>query len=485
MKKFFKGAILYLVLSVIPLLFVGVSAIIRHSMDAEFRGISVQILQDSGVEITDDMRQKLSYLSTEIVCDALRADIEPKVYEEVCVTAVEFKNTLFILSVCAWLLIGLAFFAYVFNLLLGLASRINRFALLVAFKIGTVTTFIISSILVLGQCAFGIGIIYYLEAYYVGRIHVGLMFSIALAGGIASLVLLYNMFKMINKKIIVKGVFVTRQQQPKLWKMVQSVTDEMGTKSPDNIIIYFGDNYFVTQAPVVCYSGISTGRTLVISLPCLYKFTETEFKAILVHEFSHFQGLDTVYSIWFYGSWGRLSDAYATVSQSNDIASLCAMMLLDSFMQCFVKPKAYFDRLREKRADLNAAKLTSNTAIAGALVKLTVYSICWNVVEKEKTDARAQGKYIKNESIVFNVACNNLSNHQNKKDLIKDYLNSTTNLKTNSLDEHPCLKDRLESVGICYNKAYELLKNIKSTPVVKIIDNLSLLEEDLSKYDAM
>lgn len=485
MKKFLKGMILYLVLSIIPLLFIGISAIVRHSMDSEFRDISMQILQDSGVEITDDMRQKVSYLSTEIVCDALRANIEPGVYEEVCVTAVEFKNTLSVLSVYAWLLIGLAFFAYTFNLLLGLVSRINRFALLIAFKIGTVTTFIISSILILGQCAFGIGIIYYLEAYYIGRIHVGLMFSIALAGGIASLVLLYNMFKMINKQIVVKGVLVTRQQQPGLWKMVQNVTNKMGTKLPDNIIVYFGDNYFVTQAPVVCYSGVSTGRTLVISLPCLYKFTEAEFKAILVHEFSHFQGLDTVYSIWFYSSWGRLSDAYKTVSQSNDIASLCTVMLLDSFMQCFVKPKAYFDRLREKRADLNAANLTSNTAIAGALVKLTLYSICWKVVEKEKIDARAQGKYIKNESIVFNIACDNLAGHKNKNDLIKDYLNTTTNIETNSLDEHPCLKDRLEYVGICYNKAEELLKATKSVPAIKMFDNLLQLEEELSKYDAM
>lgn len=432
MKSNLKGLISYLILSIVPLLFIGTSALISNSMYASY----------------------------------------------------DLKDSLEQYSYFAWILISLGFLTYILNLLLGLVSRLNRFVLLVAFKIGTILTFITTPILILGQCAFGIGILYYLCAFYFSRIPAGIMLSIALAGGAVALILLRNMFKILNKKMIVKGLLVTSREQPKLWKIVEEVTREMDIKLPDNLIVYFGDNYFVTQAPVVCFSGVVTGRTLVISLPCLYKFTESEFKAILVHEFSHFQGLDTLYSMYFYNSWRRLADAYVTVNAGDDVASLFTASLLSSFMNCFIKPKAYFDRLREREADLNAAKLISNTSIGSALVKLTWYSVCWSGVEKEKINARTEGKYITNESKIFNIICDNLTNNKDKKDIITKYLSSETNVHTGDLDDHPCLKERLEYLNIKYDKAKDCLKETKLVPVVNVFNKLPDLEEDLSKYDA-
>ena len=44
--------------------------------------------------------------------------------------------------------------------------------------------------------------------------------------------------------------------------------------------------------------GVVEGRTLAIGMPLLKELSLQELKAVLAHEFSHFSGNDTLYSVF-------------------------------------------------------------------------------------------------------------------------------------------------------------------------------------------
>ncbi|GHT54762.1 hypothetical protein AGMMS50233_03600 [Endomicrobiia bacterium] len=465
--KYLKLILVFVALSIIPLFFIGSAHIIINDINKEARKIA-----------KDGFKRKYQIEPTE---EQLNAEVE-WVFESAYNLAkkkgnkgllwVHYVNLIRDLNKYVFytkLLIALTLFSTLLICFLSFISYINRLFLLISFKIGLFVTISISSISVLSQSILLAGVIYYLMSHFMHAISLKLLFIIVSTGVLASLSLIANYIRKINGKQIVTGYPVQKSEQQELWEFVEKIANSVGTKMPDNVMLGLGDNYYVSQSGITYLSGELKGKTLFISLSCLYRFTQEELEAIIVHELSHFKGGDTFYTFHFYPTWRKAENVL-------NVAIKPVRFLLVSFMNLFQLSEAKFSKKREKIADLNAGKLTSNKTMACALVKLSFFLNFWNMVEKESVSAISNNQYIINKDDLFNHI---IDNSDVKMEDIKKILETST--ISHPMDSHPSLFERLYYLGVDLDDILkELYLSHKDKNATFLIKNIHEIEENLS-----
>ena len=216
----------------------------------------------------------------------------------------------------------------------------------------------------------------------------------------------------------------------------------------------------------------------------MYRFTQEELKAIIVHELSHFKGRDTLYTLHFYQTWKNVENSILwldniMMSSENvsNVAIIPVLFLLVNFMELFQLSKAKFSKEREKIADLNGGKLTSNKTMASALVKVSFFSRFWNIVEEKSISAVSNNQYITNKNTLFNHI---IDDTDMKVEDIKKFLE--TNIISHPTDSHPSLFERLHylSVDLLDDVLKELHLSHKDENAAFLIKNIHEVEENLS-----
>jgi len=209
-----------------------------------------------------------------------------------------------------------------------------------------------------------------------------------------------------------------------------------------------------------------------------------ELKAIIAHELAHFTGNDTVYSRWFYpiyrGTSSALIDmANVGASGSNNVAwaslaLIIPMRVLRVYLEIFARIENHIGRQRELRADYFAAKASSSTIMASALIKAHVYGALWHqVLEKWIVDALNEDKVFRNISEVF------ASTFLSEKSLLQEIAQDSSTHLTHPTDTHPSLRERLNALS--ENRIEDL--GIEGETAASLFSNLSSLEEKLTEYE--
>jgi Zn-dependent protease with chaperone function len=145
--------------------------------------------------------------------------------------------------------------------------------------------------------------------------------------------------------------------------------------------------------------------------------------------------------------------------------------LLHSFMNLFQLTEAKFSRQREKVADLNGAKFTSNKSMANALVKVSFFSKFLDLVEEESIKAIQSNQYITNKVKLFNHIVDTTTLETDK---IKQILE--TNKGSHPLNSHPSLFERL------YYLQTDLDDLLKELYISKKEKNAASLIIDIDKF---
>jgi len=300
------------VLSIIPLLFILSADVIINDSGKQAKKF---VRSSYGKYLSDEGLLALKKAKPEKVCSFIietektlfTTDNSPKI-NSICRRQLQLLTLLNKYKKYAQLLIAVAFFSVLFVYALSSFANFNRFLLLISFKIGYIIVVVLSSVLVLSQSILLAGSIYFLTSYFTGYYYPKFLLSICLTGVLTSLYLILNIFKKIYKKQIIIGYSVKKIEQQKLWNFVVEISNRLHTSVPDNIILGLGIDYYVLQSDITCLSGELKGKTLFISLSCLYWFTQEELRAIIAHELSHFVGRDTLYTLHFYSTWRRIGN---------------------------------------------------------------------------------------------------------------------------------------------------------------------------------
>ncbi len=105
--------------------------------------------------------------------------------------------------------------------------------------------------------------IYFAESFYLGQVHIGLIVLLGIVAGLTAIGVLFKAFIPVkDTENLVLGKILKRSDYPTIWQFTDSVAEQVGCKSPDNIIAGMEPTFFVTEAKITCLDGKSKGRTL-------------------------------------------------------------------------------------------------------------------------------------------------------------------------------------------------------------------------------
>ena len=228
---------------------------------------------------------------------------------------------------------------------------------------------------------------------------------------IGLLISLYSAFVHSIKSFFAKpfyetGISFDMQSGSTLTQDIQEVCSKMNCPIPDNVVISFKPEFYVTALNVYSGGNLLKGRTLVLGMSYLKYLTRREIKSVLSHEMAHFTGKDTLFSKYVapvFRNIPEILDDFDNIYQDSDrnpisfLPMIPVSMVLSRYLIRFMKLESKISREREKRADYIAAVLYGNETFKNALTKVTNIStvFCYNY-ENDFTEVYKRGKMFNN-----------------------------------------------------------------------------------------
>ncbi|MFD0445038.1 M48 family metalloprotease [Streptomyces indonesiensis] len=178
------------------------------------------------------------------------------------------------------------------------------------------------------------------------------------------------------------AVTVTRRGAPELWRTVEELALDVGTRPPGHIKLTAEVNASVTEdAPLL---GLAPGRrVLYLGLPLLAGLSPAELRAVLAHELGHFSGRHSRFgAVAHRGAAGLVAarQAIQDASAANDLVRLYAglpLLLLGLYTHVFRWLTRPVRRRQELEADREAARMAGPGAVADALCSTAALEAAW------------------------------------------------------------------------------------------------------------
>lgn len=289
------------------------------------------------------------------------------------------------------------------------------------------------------------------------------------------------------------GIEAKRNENSKLWKLVDEVSFFLQTRAVDKIILTPepGIGVYLKGSNISAVRGQGQ-RTLEIGLPSIDGLTVGQFKAILAHEYGHFSNRDTQWAAFTFAMGQGLTQALASTpgpsrEEGNDkdkeergglfslIVSLNpAWWILFFYMKLYFSVTGGFQRAKEVRADLNAIELTGGKDFADGLRKITINDYVFTeFIQKHLVwDMLRKNQVITNFSKIIRHAESNLSKEETKN--IESA--ALASGETSTWDTHPETKTRLE-----YASRFKTILKGKEEPVTSFFDNWDYINEKVAE----
>ena len=333
----------------------------------------------------------------------------------------------------------------------GLVARSSRTMLVLLFLPGLYLTLVSLVLLVALHATLLIASIYFVCSL-AGRIPIGIIIAIGL-GALAGIgVIIQGAFGTVRRaEITVLGKSRKIEVGDPLHGFLDHLTKHVGTAMPENIVVGFTPNFFVTEAKVRCLDGVLTGRTLYLSLPLTRILTQPELGAVLGHELGHFKGNDTKFSRWFYPIYSGTGQALRGLHEvaqgegAQGLALLPAVFVLSYFLDRFATAESRLGRQREIAADAVGAKVSNPRACASALMKVHAFAPLWTNLYGEMREMLQEKKQFINASSYW--ASKIALGLQRQPHFITEIDTSTTDAG-HPTDTHPPLGVRLNALQV-------------------------------------
>jgi Zn-dependent protease with chaperone function len=243
------------------------------------------------------------------------------------------------------------------------------------------------------------------------------------------------------------AVTLKNQTYPGLYTIIDDVCRRVKTKKPTAIILLAEPNFFVMKGKLATFDGVVKGRILALGMPLLKELNSLEISSILAHEFAHFSGRDTLYSVIvspvYRGIISSMESLGAVNEESGDssVSNITQVLLLTSqlflgvFLEYFATIDMILSRNRELRADWIAANTYGDETFSSALKKVIRIGNHYN----ENILKIA----IESDSNFFEIYSELL-----KKDKLKlhEYEKNALAEEEKEFDSHPTLTTRLDNL---------------------------------------
>ena len=243
-----------------------------------------------------------------------------------------------------------------------------------------------------------------------------------------------------------EGVYLEGELKQRVLAAFEDVRQRAGGRPIDEVVVVNELNAAVMQMPRFGLFGPTTNY-LILGAPLLQLMSADEVKAVIAHEFGHLSHEHGRMGSMVYRLDQTLRAAgRALQEKARSGVQGVSFRFLDWFYGNFNRVTFAMRRGQEYEADRVAAEATSATALASALCKL--YALdeplgrFWNDVWQRPADADTnQGVFPQTELRAY--VADTLD-----ADGATQAVDAALQRDTDYSDSHPCLRDRLEALGV-------------------------------------
>lgn len=265
---------------------------------------------------------------------------------------------------------------------------------------------------------------------------------------------------LLRKNSLIYGTSLSRSQFPKLFSLIDELTTKVKVAPLKNVLISAEFNAAVIQVPKLGICGWYDNY-LILGLPLMASLSSDELRAVLAHELGHLSGNHSRFDGWIYRLRQTLADTVKHMQQVNGgNASIFIIPFVKWYIPFFNAYSFVLARIDEYDSDRCAlefvgAETCAVTLIKNKLVGDYISHMFWpqlyqQVEEQPKPPANA-----------YTQLLTEILQPNNLQDSYK-FLKKALNRKTNNLDTHPCLSERLKILGYTSVSKHLIASAIKS-----------------------
>lgn len=196
----------------------------------------------------------------------------------------------------------------------------------------------------------------------------------AIVGVAAGAAILYSIVPR-RLPFVPPGPRLDLSRQPRLAAELEAIAEAVGAQAPSEVYMEMAVNAGVLEAGGRL--GFGTRRVMVIGLPLLRALTLSEFRAVMVHEFGHYQAGDTRLTPWIYRARIAILETVRHVGRRSWMLRLPFV----AYGVLFLRLTQAVARRQELAADALGAEAAGRDAMAGALTAVVagwfVYGEFW------------------------------------------------------------------------------------------------------------
>jgi Zn-dependent protease with chaperone function len=242
-----------------------------------------------------------------------------------------------------------------------------------------------------------------------------------------------------------QGLRLNRHQVPHLFALVDELTTKLQAPRFHNILLNQEFNAAVVQVPRLGIFGWQENY-LLLGLPLMQSLSLEQLKAVLAHELGHLSGNHSRFAGWIYRLRKTWMQIYERLHESDHHgASVLFNRFIDWYWPSFNAYSFVLARIDEYEADRCAAQLAGASNTAEALINVEVKArflenSFWSDIQKQVEHQPDPPE--KAYSSMLTVLHNPIAEEQSNK-----WVEQALAKKTSNTDTHPCLADRLKSLG--------------------------------------
>lgn len=254
-----------------------------------------------------------------------------------------------------------------------------------------------------------------------------------------------------------QGVEVNSHQAPHLFALIDELTTKLKAPKFHKILLNQDFNAAVVQIPRLGILGWQKNY-LIVGIPLIQSLSLEQFKAVLAHELGHLSGNHSCFAAWIYRLRKTWLQIYERLHQGDKGSSILFNRFLKWYWPAFNAYSFTLARLNEYEADHCSAQLVGAHNTAEALISIEVKarfleSVFWTGIQKQvEYQADPPGNTY---SSMLSALYSSMAEEQSYQWLQQALLETT-----NNADTHPCLVDRLKSLGYSTPSSQNLLQSI-------------------------
>ena len=243
-----------------------------------------------------------------------------------------------------------------------------------------------------------------------------------------------------------KGRVITRDEAPKLFDTIDKMRKILSGPRIHHVLIDSEYNAAISQLPRFWLFGGHTNY-LMLGLPYLLGVTTKEMLATIAHEYGHLCGNHGKLGAWVYRqrrTFGALYEQVRDASEDNWIHAGMASVL-DRFMPYYNAYTFVLSRQNEYEADRTASQLVgaatnANGLVRDALLGRWIHQEFWPKLYKQ-ADLAMRPAFMPFSAmrIAFKASYDQWAT--------QEHLSAAWMVKSDLLDTHPALRDRVEATG--------------------------------------